>query len=220
MPKVFVMENVSGMVKGKMEIKFAEILSALKQSGYVVKAKLMNTVNYDVPQIRERLIFIGVRNDLGIEPSFPIPHCKQISIREAFQGLHEYTDKELLPWMVEAVKHMHPLDNTQHVKRIFAQFQDGKTYGYINTRILDWDKPCCTICKTETPTVGLIHPNKHRYLNISELKRVASFPDDFIFLDRKSAIERIGNAVMPKFMQAIATHIKENILSKIKPNAE
>jgi DNA (cytosine-5)-methyltransferase 1 len=63
-PKVLVMENVSGMVKGKMKLIFVEILRELKASGYTVSARLMNAMYYGVPQSRERMIFIGVRTDL------------------------------------------------------------------------------------------------------------------------------------------------------------
>lgn len=70
-PKVFVMENVSGMVKGKMKLIFAEILRELKASGYRVSARLLNAMYFHVPQSRERMIFIGVRKDLEIEPSHP-----------------------------------------------------------------------------------------------------------------------------------------------------
>jgi DNA (cytosine-5)-methyltransferase 1 len=63
-PKVFVMENVSGMVKGKMKLIFAEIMRDLKASGYYVSARLMNAMYFGVPQSRQRMIFIGVREDL------------------------------------------------------------------------------------------------------------------------------------------------------------
>jgi len=63
-PKVLVMENVSGMVKGKMKLIFVEILKELKASGYKVSARLMNAMYFGVPQSRERMIFIGVREDL------------------------------------------------------------------------------------------------------------------------------------------------------------
>ncbi len=63
-PKVLVMENVSGMVKGKMKLIFVEILRELKASGYHVEARLMNAMYFGVPQSRERMIFIGVREDL------------------------------------------------------------------------------------------------------------------------------------------------------------
>jgi DNA (cytosine-5)-methyltransferase 1 len=70
-PKVFVMENVSGMVKGKMKLIFVDILRELKASGYRVSARLLNAKYFGVPQSRERMIFVGVREDLGIEPTHP-----------------------------------------------------------------------------------------------------------------------------------------------------
>ncbi len=66
-PKAFIMENVSGMVKGKMKLIFAEILRELKASGYEVKAWLLNAKYFYVPQSRERMIFIGVRHDVWQE---------------------------------------------------------------------------------------------------------------------------------------------------------
>jgi len=63
-PKVLVMENVSGMVKGKMKLIFVDILKDLKSSGYHVSARLMNAMYYGVPQSRQRMIFVGVREDL------------------------------------------------------------------------------------------------------------------------------------------------------------
>ena len=66
-PKVFVMENVTGMIKGKMKGRFIEIINTLKELNYNVKCKQMNAKYYNVPQSRERIIFIGVRKDLNIE---------------------------------------------------------------------------------------------------------------------------------------------------------
>ena len=63
-PKVLIMENVSGMVQGEMKLIFAEILKELKESGYHVSARLMNAMYYGVPQSRQRMIFVGVREDI------------------------------------------------------------------------------------------------------------------------------------------------------------
>ena len=71
-PKVFVMENVSGMVKGKMKLIFAEIMRDLRDCGYQVSARLLDARFFNVTQARQRMIFIGIRNDLGIQPSHPI----------------------------------------------------------------------------------------------------------------------------------------------------
>lgn len=60
-PRAFVMENVSGLVKGKMKLIFAEMMRDLKGSGYEVSAKVLNAMYFGVPQSRERLIVIGMR---------------------------------------------------------------------------------------------------------------------------------------------------------------
>jgi len=88
-PKVFVMENVSGMVKGKMKLVFAEIMRELKASGYKVSCRLLNAMYFHVPQSRERLIWIGVREDLGIEPSHPRAESRAVTVREALEGIEQ-----------------------------------------------------------------------------------------------------------------------------------
>jgi len=87
-PRVFVAENVSGLVKGKAKGYFKQILAALKACGYNVRAKLLDAQWLGVPQMRQRVIFMGVRNDLGLEPAYPTPLSYRYSVREA------------LPWII------------------------------------------------------------------------------------------------------------------------
>ena len=86
-PKVFVAENVSGLVKGTAKGYFLEILKALKDCGYTVSAKLLDAQWLGVPQMRQRIIFIGVRNDLvakyGVKPVHPDPLSYRYTVREA-----------------------------------------------------------------------------------------------------------------------------------------
>ena len=83
LPKCFVAENVSGLVKGVAKGYFLEILAALKGSGYRVEAGLLDAQWLGVPQTRQRLIFVGVREDLGLPPAFPRPLPYRYSVREA-----------------------------------------------------------------------------------------------------------------------------------------
>ena len=106
-PKVFVMENVSGMAKGKMKGAFIEIIKTLKSLNYKVKCKLMNAKYYNVPQSRERLIFIGVRKDLDIEPSYPEPNNKVIKFKNAITGIDDYTDRKLPDILIKIGKNNH-----------------------------------------------------------------------------------------------------------------
>lgn len=86
-PKVFVAENVSGLVKGTAKGYFLEILAELKSCGYVVSAKLLDAQWLGVPQMRQRVIFVGVRNDLasqfGVKPVHPKPLAYRYSVRDA-----------------------------------------------------------------------------------------------------------------------------------------
>lgn len=98
-PKVFVMENVSGMVKGKMKLVFAEILRELKASGYKVSARLLNAKYFHVPQSRERMIFIGVRDDMGIEPSHPAASSRETPLKEICPDAIACRSQGINPWI-------------------------------------------------------------------------------------------------------------------------
>ena len=210
-PKVFVMENVAGMASGRMKGRFVEILKTLKALGYVVKCKLMDSKYYGVPQSRKRLIFIGVRKDLGLDPVFPEPLKHIITVRKAFEGLPPQTEDRPMPdWLRQAAKHIKAGMNFKHVASVFQQIK-GSPGGCIATRRQFWDRPASTLVSSEFGA-GLLHPGEDRFLTLAEMKRLASFPDDFKFTDRRLGCERIGNAVMPVFMYHIAKTIRERVL--------
>ena len=75
-PKVFLIENVPGLMKGKMKGQFNQIFTQLQSIGYKLKCRSINTIYYNVPQSRQRLIFLGVRKDLAVEPTFPQPNSQ------------------------------------------------------------------------------------------------------------------------------------------------
>ena len=81
-PKVFLIENVPGLMKGKMRGRFNEIFTQLQSTGYKLKCKSINSIYYNVPQSRQRLIFLGVRNDLATEPIFPKPNLKVKTLKD------------------------------------------------------------------------------------------------------------------------------------------
>ena len=86
-PKTFVAENVSGLVKGTAKGWFLDVLKALKASGYRVKARLLDAQWLGVPQMRQRIIFVGVREDLYLEPVHPEPLRYRYSVRDALPHL-------------------------------------------------------------------------------------------------------------------------------------
>ena len=79
-PRAFVMENVKGLVQGPMKQAYLRIIDTLRGCGYRARGQIMNAMFYDVPQSRQRVIVIGVRSDLGIEPSHPKPRSAPAGI--------------------------------------------------------------------------------------------------------------------------------------------
>jgi DNA (cytosine-5)-methyltransferase 1 len=206
-PKVFLMENVSGMVKGKMKGKFIEIMSTLKSLNYEVKAKLMNSMYYEVPQSRQRMIFIGVRKDLNKQPSYPEPLKKVITVKEALSELNN-NENELSEAFIKTPKYIKPFLIKMKDYEVASKYSNG--IRYFNHKRNSINRPSRTILKTP----DTYHHSENRLLTLLELKILSSFPINYIFVgDLRNNYNRIGNAVMPKFMYHVAKHIKENILN-------
>jgi DNA (cytosine-5)-methyltransferase 1 len=189
-PRVFVAENVPGLVKGKAKGFYVEIMKGLRKSGYRVDAKLVNASWLGVPQTRERVIFIGVRNDLGLDPVFPKPLQ------------HRYSVQEILP----------------HIRRLKLT---GKRDRW------EWaNRPAGTIVQSGSLTSRSAYfsadmietfDGQQRKWNVQELKKLCSFPDDFVLTgDFNKQWERLGRAVPPLMMYRIAKTIREEILCRIK----
>lgn len=204
-PKVFVMENVTGMAKGKMKGRFLEVLKTLRALPYEVKCKQMNAMYYGVPQSRERLIFIGVRRDLGRPVRFPSPSKNiirfcDVELPEEEIGLTRSIGKiarEYLPKLKqgESISKYHP---------------KGHWFGHHRASVLE---PLPTLLKQSGNYI--FHPTKNRCLGVNELKVLCSFPKNWeLGSSYSDAVARLGNAVMPKFMQAIAETIKIEILER------
>ena len=111
--------------------------------------------------------------------------------------------------VIEYGKH-HPGGwNTNPV--IYKQIK-GNNAGCFSLKWLEWNKVCGTLPAAEISLTGIMHPNKKRYLNLQEAKRIGSFPDKFIMLVRDKAWKLIGNSVPPLFMRVIAEFIRSNYL--------
>lgn len=217
-PRVLVMENVTGLVKGDMKPVFARIMAELRGRGYRVKAQILNAMHFGVPQARERVIFVGVREDLKAEPSHPRPETKPVSCSAAVRGLE--IDETERAWLLECgLKYaaykswamMKPGDHGDDVT--------GKN-GFSSIKY-EPHRPAPTIPKNDGNVTmhGGMHWAERRRFTVAEYRRFSSFPDSFAFprtgdfrKDWSGAVMRIGNSVPPLLMRAIATHIKTNIL--------
>ncbi len=203
-PRAFVMENVSGMVKGKMKLVFADILRELKASGYQVSARVLNAMYFGVPQSRQRMIFIGVREDLGIEPSHPKAQTRPVTVEQALKDAPRGLEGRPLASVASAIWHaISPGENGYAYRKGY----------YMGACKIDPQKPAPTIRKVVSGTGGHFHWAEPRLLGIGELKRLGSFPDSFQFMGNfTEQWARIGNSVPPLFMKAIAEHVCETVL--------
>ena len=203
-PRCFVMENVSGMVKGKMKLVFAEIMRELKASGYRVSARLMNAMYFNVPQSRQRMIFVGVREDLGIEPSHPKAESATITARQSIEGVRNTTFNRPLATVATLIWNtVQPGQNGTHYRPNY----------YMNSLKVHPDHPMPTIPKIIPGGGGHMHWTERRSLTIEEIKRGSSFPDAMRFIGAfDEQWQRIGNSVPPLFMRAIAEYIRREVL--------
>jgi len=208
-PKIFVAENVSGLVAGRAKGYFLEILEAMKSAGYTVEARLLDAKWLGVPQNRRRLIFIGVRSDLEIKPVFPKPFSYRYSVKDALE------DKAgLLPPEPETSMEGYAIEGEARKLKM-----GGRSQKYFNlSRAADY-LPCRTICASwgHGGVASVFHPTEFRKFSISEVKRLCSFPTDFKLTEGyKKQWERLGRAVPPLMMKAIAQTIRDKVLQRIK----
>jgi len=207
-PKVFIAENVKGLAVGNAKGYLKEIVGCLKMCGYDVKVKILNALNYGVPQNRERLIFIGVRKDLNISPVFPSTHVQWPPIGEAISGADNSMTFNLNP-KTETYKIYMKCRN--EARR--AQFTKYAPKGgwYTHYRLSNNDHSCTISTCQDT-----YHPDEPRTLSIGELKRIQSLPDDFITTGKfAEQWERIGRMVAPYMMKHVAETMYERVLKNV-----
>ena len=197
-PKFFLAENVKGLTNlGKGEV-FKMILEDFKALGYKVDSRILNAADFGVPQTRQRVIIVGVRNDLDFTYTFPDP-------------IRSQTGEEGLPVWVSVTEALSPLpdpDEPNDVKNHTYSKYKLNINGYIGHRLLDPDKPAPTVTARGDNRGGVVilpHPNGQRRMTCRELATVQSFPVDFEFVGNNSSIYRqIGNAVPPLLGYAVA----------------
>ncbi len=180
-PRAFVMENVGGLVLGKMRLVFVEILRALRACGYGVTARRLNAMYFGVPQSRERLIFVGVRADLGLAPSVPRAESYPPTVRQALAGVA--VDEAERAWLLAAGQKYAAYAHWARIP-VGRRLADvpGFTAGF-NARKYHPDRPAPTVVRNDGNLTmhGALHWAEPRRFTVAEFKRLASFPDEFQF---------------------------------------
>lgn len=195
-PKVFMFENVRGLLYSN-KWYFDLIIEELQKLGYFIDYKLLNAVNFGVPQNRERLFVIGHRAKFY----FPKPTTKKVTVGEAI-GDTMHTTPEESKFLNEAQD------------RYVANYE--KASACVNPRDLYPEKPARTLaCRNLAGATGdmqrvkLLDGRRRRILH-SEAARLQSFPDWFEFVGNETQrFNQIGNAVPPLLACQIAQSIKQ-----------
>lgn len=238
-PKVFLFENVSGLLRGAARGVFKEVLRELKASGYVVEARLIDASWCGVPQARQRVIFQGVRSDLGLSPAFPKPLPYRYSVADALPWIRGVGTKRgvLDPSRPAPTVQTHGNEHTfSEMTAIVAppveaecdisRFAIGREYdamggpGSQSSRYFqlvkpNLDEPCPTITATGSGgAAGVVHPLEKRKFSLAELKAICSFPPDYILTGTfAQAWERCGRSVPPLMMKRLAETVRDEVLN-------
>ena len=205
-PMAFVAENVKGIVSKAHIESFNEIVDMFKESGYTVTYKVVNAKDYGVPQDRERVFIVGIRDDLKVSYEFPeVTHGKNnyVTLEEAIGDLRDNPGE----WMEGTFS---PIFMSRNRRR-------------------NWDEVAFTVQASGRQTQ--IHPDspemekldkdkwqfksntnkKVRRMSVRECARIQTFPDEFKFLGTpiNENYKMIGNAVPVKLSEVIAIKLKE-----------
>jgi DNA (cytosine-5)-methyltransferase 1 len=204
-PKAFIMENVIGMLSKKTangEYVIDIIMEQLNRNYNCIINKLYAS-DFEVPQNRRRTIIIGIRKDLYILPKEPEPIIKSVQDRIPVKNIllpKEEVDKKY--YLSE--KALAGIANKKGINK-------EKGFGF-GAQMLDFDKPSYTIparyWKDGYDALVKYNEKEIRRLTITELKRIQSFPDNYIIDgSNKDIIMQIGNAVACKFSYYLGKYI-------------
>lgn len=217
-PKMFLFENVKGLLTHDKGRTFKTITDILSATGYTVKYKVLNAWDYNVPQKRERLITVGVRNDLvdRVNFEFPKEYKKRPVLRDILldcpksEGAHysEYKRKifELVPpggyWrdIPEAIA-------KEYMKSCW--YMEGGRTGILRRMSLD-EPSLAVLTSPSQKQTDRCHPLEARPFTVRENARCQSFPDEWQFCGSVgSKYRQVGNAVPVNLAYEIAKKIKE-----------
>lgn len=238
-PKVFMCENVRGLITHDNGRTLQTIQSVIEELGYtIVDPRVLKAIMYQVPQKRERLIIIAIRNDIAPKVSFhwPSPYKRILTLRDAFYKGVIYgcdvpaSEGAVYPEKKRRVLDLVPMGGDWRDLPIDIQkeylggsylLEGGKT-GI--ARRLSLDEPSLTLtCAPAQKQTERCHPIETRPLSIREYARIQTFPDNWVFCGSISdQYKQIGNAVPVNLSYAIGRSLIRlfNDIERIFPTNE
>ena len=219
-PKMFLFENVKGLVSHDKGQTYQTILHVFESAGYTVQSKVLNAWHYGVAQKRERMIMVGIRNDLQALTNFqyPIPHAYKPVLRDILldcppsQGT-QYSDyKRRIFEQVPPGGYWRdiPEDIAKEYMKSTWDMGGGRT-GIL--RRLSLDEPSLTVLTSPTQKqTERCHPLEARPMTVRENARIQSFPDEWEFQGSVgNQYKQVGNAVPVQLAYEIALEIRKSL---------
>lgn len=207
-PKAFVAENVKGIVSKAHINSFNEIVNMFKECGYIVTYKVLNAKDYGVPQDRERVFIVGIRNDINSSYIFPeVTHYKgnYITLEKAIGDLRDNPSE----WMEGSFS---PIFMSRNRRRNWNEVAFTVQAGGRQTQM-----------HPDSPEMEKVDKDKWQFkkdsskvvrrMSVRECARIQTFPDSFEFISDSlnEKYKMIGNAVPVKLAEAVAKSLKECI---------
>lgn len=234
LPKVVVFENVKGLMSSK-NLDGTPMVSVIKNDlskiGYNVVAQIVKASDYEVPQKRERLIFVAIRKEFGKTFIFPdkIPQTDALLLGSILDIPEEIPNQvawnfspqaqhlvELIPeggsWKDIPYEEL-PI-RLKKIRDQMARYHAPKFYR----RFSRTEIPGTITASAQPENCGIIHPTENRRFTIREVARIQTFPDDFLFIsetlkDITAMYKVIGNAVPCRLAYHLAKAIMQEVFN-------
>jgi len=223
-PLFFLAENVSGMLAPRHKDALENIKNHFIDSGYTLSFQLLNAHDYNVPQDRKRIFFIGFRNDLNINFEFPEPNSDKLFLKDAIFDLKD----SVMPATEKNYTNGDKCKITNH------EFMTGgfSSMYMSRNRVRSWEEPSFTIqaggrhapLHPQAPKMLADGKDKrifvptleelYRRLSIRECARIQTFPDTYKFYYKNlvAGYKMVGNAVPPNLAYILAKKIKSYLI--------
>ena len=227
-PKGFLFENVSGILSSQNGEDIKQIIKAFEKVGYTLNYKLLDAADYGVPQNRERLILVGVKEKKKFQIPAPTHGVDSDNNRPYYssgealsyniKGDKDYTGLNgrfghLLKDIPPGLNYSFYTEKMGHPQPVFAWRSKFSDFLYK----ADPDLPTRTLKASGGQYTGPFHWES-RPFTVDELKRLQTFPDDYIIVGGKGvAAKQIGNSVPPQFARILALAVLNQIFSITLP---
>ena len=197
-PKCFIAENVKGLLSANKGEAFPLIISEFEKSGYQVTHKLINAAAFGVPQKRERVIIVGIRNDLGFKYKFP----DDVFVEDEYAVLGSVVENQV------DEKYFFSEKAVQGMRAAKRDMNKG--------RAQDLNKPCNTVgshlakVSLNSTDPVLLDGGRYRRFTPREVARIQSFPESCKLIGVEGAQYRaLGNAIPPVMFWYVAHQLCE-----------